>query len=87
MSVSSDAERILHDLRSGNYGRTRHARQRMAERGVTDEDIRCCAETVRKITEQEGGKYRISGLDLSGDPLDLVAVWDGETVLISVIGD
>ena len=60
--------------------------QRMMERGVTDHDIRQCAVTAEK-TRQERGKYRISGFDLMGDPLDLVAGWDGETVLITVIGE
>ena len=84
--MSTDGERILRDLGIGDYAVTRHARLRMTERGVTDADVRRCAQTARRIVEQDDGRHRISGLDLAGDSLDLVAVWDGDTVLITVMG-
>lgn len=73
--------------RRGVFRLTRHAKERMDERGVTPSDIRRCAETVSSIREQEKGKHLIAGQDISGHELGIVAVWDGETVVITVMGD
>lgn len=85
--MASDTVRILHELRTGLFRITRHAKERMDERGITPSDIRRCAEIASSIHEQENGKYLITGRDLSGDKLRVVAVWDGETLVITVMGD
>ena len=59
----------------------------MAERRVRFEDIRHCAETVEEIKEQGDGKFLIVGRDFDDDELKIVAAWDGDTVVITVIGD
>lgn len=85
--MGAEADRILFELRVGSFRLTRHAKERMDERGVTPSDIRRCAETVRSVEEQDNGKHLITGRDISGDELQVVAVWDGETVVITVMGD
>jgi hypothetical protein len=85
--MSSDLDRIIRDLISGNFRLTKHAKERMEERRVSREDIRCCAQTVKKTKDQGDGKYQVVGKDFDGDDLKVVAAWDGETVVITVIGD
>lgn len=87
LKMNAEANRVIHDLRVGDFKLTHHAQQRMAERGVTEADIMKCAETTKSVEDQGGNTYRISGYDLAGDQLDVVAGWDEETVVITVIGD
>jgi hypothetical protein len=83
----SDVDRIIRDLVRGDSRLTKHAKERMEERGVQFDDIRCCGETVRKTREQDGGKFLIVGEDRGGDELKVVAAWDGETLIVTLIGD
>ena len=83
----SESKRILSDICQGRYRITRHAKERMDERGVTSSDIRSCAKTAGSIVQQENKKHLISGFDVSGDKLRVVAVWDSETLIITVMGD
>ena len=80
-------ECIIHDLIVGDFRLTSHAKQRMAERRVRFEDIRRCAETVSKTNDQGNGKYLIIGKDFDGDELKVVAAREGETIVITLIGE
>ncbi len=75
---------ILAALASGRFVLTKHARERMVERGVTKVDIMSCGRTARSATPQPDGTYRVKGKDESGDPLTVVCGYDGETVVITV---
>lgn len=83
----SDINRIIRDLSAGNFRITSHAEQRMRERLIRFEDIRHCADTVRKTKDQGNGKYLIVGKDFDRNELKIVAAWDGETIVITVMGD
>ncbi len=85
--MSAEIDRILQDLCSGNYVKTKHARIRMLERCISDQDIRSCAELPDSVEKQEDDKFLIIGEDLAYNPLKIIVAWDGETVLITVIGD
>ena len=45
--------------------------ERMIERGVTVEDVRLVLTTARSC-RAAGNRWRLSGLDVFGEPLDLV---------------
>ena len=80
----TDEERIIKDLISGDYHTTVHAEIRMGERNITDSDISNCAKTAASVTRQENGKFRVQGLDLDGDLLSVVCIWDGDTLVITL---
>jgi hypothetical protein len=85
--MSREVDHIIRDLITGNFRLTKHANERMAERRIRFEDIRRCAETVKKTKDQGDGKYLIVGNDFDGDEIKVVAAWEGETVVITLIGD
>lgn len=76
-------ERIIRDLSQGHFRITLHARKRMAERNISDSDLIECGRTVQKTFELQNSKFEIRGLDLDGEPLTIIAVWDGETLVIT----
>jgi hypothetical protein len=83
-SIMTDNDRILRELQPGDFRLTLHAQERMAERQVTTRDIRECARTSKEVTEQDDSKFKVSGFDLDGEALNIICVWDGETLVITV---
>jgi hypothetical protein len=80
--VSSEST-LRYDLASGNFRLTRHALERMAERTVSKADIRKVGSTgVVKLAED--GKFKVTGVDLDGDELSLICVYDHGTLIITV---
>ncbi len=80
----NNAERVRIALVQGNYRTTLHARQRMAERMVSDDDLMECGRTAGQPITQPDGKYKVKGIDLDGDDLIVICAWDGETVVITL---
>lgn len=82
----SDLEAILLDLRFGRFELTDHAELRMEERGIDREDIRSVGYTCFKSRSQANGSWLIFGKDKSGDTIRVVCVYDGDTIIITVMG-
>ena len=68
----------------GRYRVTLHARQRMAARMISDNDVIECGRTSYFLKQQIDGKYKVKGLDLDGEELTILCVWDGETILVTL---
>ncbi len=79
----SSAQLVLEDLASGNFRLTRHALERMAERSVTRADIRNVG-MMGVAKPAEDGKLRVRGVDLDGEELTLVCVYEDGTLIITV---
>lgn len=81
---SEQSQQVLEFIISGHYILTHHAYLRMQERAITDGDIRECARTAKKIEPQDGGKFRIQGLDLSEEETTIVCALSNNVVIITV---
>jgi hypothetical protein len=87
VTLDPEALDIINGLIQNRFSVEKHARQRMNERGVQREDIREVARTYYDCLRQGNGRYRIFGDDLSQDPLDIVCTYDGEVIVVTVMGD
>ena len=79
----------LRDIRGyARAGRVRfsgHARDRMNERGATEQDvITACAYATKCSRGDRPRRWRVEGPDLDGDALSVVAVIEGGVVVITV---
>lgn len=63
---------------------TRHARLRMGERTVSREDVRKVLCEAARADPLDGHKRRISGQDLDGDDLTVIAVVDDDVIVVTV---
>ncbi len=83
-----DAKAALADVRgyaAANLIRIgRHARERMAARGVLYEDVRIALVGARSCSFQEGGRWKVRGSDRDGDELVLVIVLDAGVIVVTV---
>lgn len=82
----SDFKSILTDLRFGDFEITFHAKKRMMERGITVEDIQSVGATCFRHKLQSNGAWIIFGEDSDGDVIRVVCAFDGDTVIITVMG-
>jgi len=75
--------RIRSLSRAGRWEILPHAVERMIERGVTVEDVRAVligAESCRAA----GKRWRLSGLDVLGERLDLIVELAGEVLVVTL---
>lgn len=63
---------------------SRHAWERMAERGAQYEDVRHALAMARRCKSQEGGRWKVSGTDRDGDELVLIVVIEAGVVVVTV---
>jgi len=82
----SDLETILLNLRLGDFLVSRHAKERMASRGVNRLDIQNLGDTCYRHIQQSDGKWLLTGEDLDGEVLRAVIAYDGDTVVVTVMG-
>ena len=76
-------QHVLTALNQGDYQVTLHARQRMAQRNVTHENIRSCGSNG-KSTQEQDGKIRVEGNDCDGVELTLICVDENGVLIITV---
>lgn len=79
-------EAILLDLRTDRFVLTFHAIERMGERNVGRADIQEVGSNCYKHKISADGKYKLFGYDVDGDDLAIVVAFDGNTVVITVMG-
>ena len=83
-----DAKAALADIRGfGAANRIRigrHAWQRMAERGVFYEDVRNALATARRCKAQDGGRWKVFGIDGDGDEIVVVVVLEAGVIVVTV---
>jgi len=63
---------------------TSHARKRMRERSVFEDDIYEAIATASICSPEENGKWRVVGQDIDEDELTLIIAVDGEDVIITL---
>jgi hypothetical protein len=83
------AAEALRDVRgyaaAGRLRFTRHARERMRERGATASDVRHALSSATRCDEAtEAGRWKVRGQDLDGDELVMVVVLEGDVVVVTV---
>ena len=85
VDVAAALEAIRGYAAAGRIVITRHARRRMWERNVSNDDLRCglCGATgCTPAPHPHGERWRVEGADLDGDALTcLVAIEDGVIVV------
>lgn len=69
---------------AGRIVLTRHALQRMAQRGVRRGDVRCALEQATSCTANPGGNWRVEGPDLDGDALTLIVAIEDGVIVVTV---
>jgi len=83
-----DARTALADIRGfGAANRVligRHARERLAERGVLYEDVRNALAAARSCKVQDGGRWKVFGSDRDGDELVLIVVLEAGVIVATV---
>lgn len=77
-------EAILLDLRLGRFLVSPHALERMAQRNVTIADISNLGHGG-KVSEQRNRRFKVSGEDLDGDSLTAIVLFDGDSVIVTVM--
>lgn len=75
---------IVTYLAEGNFRLTRHAHERMSERGASKADLKECGRTCVRLTAQEDGKFRVDGFDLEGDELSVICVLVDQVLVITL---
>ena len=82
-------EALSNAARAGSlnqFGVSRHARERMAERQVTRADIQCVLKSATKaIPDLDPMKWKIEGKDLDGDDLAVVFAFTSHGLVVTVI--
>lgn len=68
----------------GQIRLTKHARERMSERGASVHDVRHSLANASRCAPAEGDRWRTTGLDLDGDELTAVVVIDGDVIVVTV---
>lgn len=63
---------------------TSHARKRMRERSVFEDDIYEAIATAYSCESEENGNWRVTGQDFDGDELILIIAIEGENVIITL---
>ena len=76
-------QEFLSLMASGNYRITLHARKRMAERNITDADIRNSAITGSVLIMKDG-KLKVKGFDLDGEELIVICVIEDGIIIVTV---
>ncbi len=83
-----DADQALQEIRRLAVAHrivfTRHARTRMGERGATVEDVRSALASATSCRAADEGRWKVTGPDLDGDDLDVVAVVEADVVVVTV---
>jgi hypothetical protein len=65
---------------------TRHARERMGQRGVGEQDVRKALVHANRCQEgNEPNRWKVTGPDVDGDALDIVVVIDDGLLIITVM--
>ena len=76
---------IIRSLTSGRFRLSQHAQNGMRQRGITMSDLHEVGRSCRFWKHQPSGRWLIEGFDANHQLLGVVCVYEGETVVITVI--
>lgn len=78
----------LRDIRgyaaAGRVEYTRHARQRMGERGVVREDVECALRDATRCESEPQERWRVYGVDRDGVDLVVVVVLEAGVLVVTL---
>ena len=77
------SRRIRSLCRAGRWEILPHAVERMIERGVTVEDLRCVLTDARSC-RPAGKRWRLSGLVVLGEPLEVVVELLADVLVVTL---
>lgn len=80
--MSKNFDYILDSISSGEYQLTLHARQRMAQRNVTNADIKNCGATG--VVTVDGEKFKVVGKDIDDCELTVICAVDNGILIITI---
>jgi hypothetical protein len=83
--IEQERDIIVHAMRSGHFKFSAHAYDRCGDRSVTRRDVMEVGFNYDDWEPQEDGKHLFIGRDLDGVDLEVVAAYDGETIIVTVI--
>jgi len=75
--------RVLDELSCGRFRLTRHAIERMRERGVSTGDI-CHVGRTGRVISTIGDRFWVRGLDIDGEELTVIAVVEFQAIIVTV---
>ena len=78
----SNSEVVRDLIANGYYLLTKHARERMAQRNITDSDIRHCAQYG--VVGLKEDKYIVAGRDIDNELLKIICVYEGNVLIVTV---
>jgi hypothetical protein len=88
MTVLSVEAETLREIQgyagAGRIVYSRHARQRMYERGAFEEDIVCALANATASEAQPPDRWKVSGEDRDGDPLVVILVIESSVVVVTL---
>ncbi len=70
--------------RAGRVVYTRHGYDRLEERNVTEDDVRCALSNAADCAEQEDETWRVNGPDTESDELTVVVVIESGLLVVTV---
>ena len=64
---------------------SRHARERMRERAISASDLGCCGVSANRAVLQDGGTWKIFGLDSLDDEIQMIVAIDPRDDSVTVV--
>lgn len=87
-SMTELEAKVVADLSSGNFTLSDHAEKQAAARSISQADIqRAAQEWLDCYTPPGTEKVHVIGKDYDGAEIEIVAVDDGGTLVVTVIGE
>jgi len=83
MNSTRASRRIRSLCRAGRWEILPHAVERMIERNVTVDDVRSVLTGARSC-RASGTRWRLSGLDVLGEPLDLIVELAPDVLVVTL---
>ena len=81
-----EGQKLLRDIRKGNFVISHHARKRMAQRMITYEDIVSIARTCDEQSwQQDRATFRFMGYLVDGERGGVVATYRDGVLIVTVL--
>lgn len=86
-----DSKEALNQIREfarmGLYRITRHAAQRIEERGATAQDVRRALTFATDCVAADAGCWKVTGPDTESDHLAMVIAIEAQIIVVTILSD
>lgn len=86
MNPTRALKRIRDLARNGDYVITAYCAARMWQRSISRVDVVAVLTRSRRCFAQENGRWKLEGVDMSGDPLVVIVEIQDGVVVVTVYG-